>query len=82
MGKLTPFAIQFLRDVREFLGVTFKVSADEHSHTTLFVSFIFASPCGQLPCDSPFPSHTSSILMLCRLSCMGVGFSNIGKKLQ
>ena len=36
MGKLSAFTIQMLRDVREFLGVTFKAVADKDTHTTLF----------------------------------------------
>ncbi len=40
MGKLSPYTIQFLRDVREYLGVTFKIVADEATHTTLFDLFV------------------------------------------
>ena len=36
-GKLSPYTIAYLRDIRDFMGVTFKVTADEETHTTLFV---------------------------------------------
>ena len=36
-GKLSPYTIAYLRDLRDFMGVTFKVTADEETHTTLYV---------------------------------------------
>lgn len=34
-GKLSPFTIQYLRDIKEFFGVTFKVNADTETGTTM-----------------------------------------------
>lgn len=49
-GKLSPYTVQYLRDLKDFFGVTFKITTDEESKTAL-------------------------------LSCMGVGFSNLTKKI-
>ncbi|KAJ1668082.1 hypothetical protein IW140_000751 [Coemansia sp. RSA 1813] len=35
IGKLTPFTIQYLRDIREFFNITFKLKADPESNTVL-----------------------------------------------
>ncbi|KAJ2008713.1 hypothetical protein H4R26_000032 [Coemansia thaxteri] len=35
IGKLTPFTIQYLRDVREFFNITFKIKPDPESNTVL-----------------------------------------------
>lgn len=48
-GKLTPYSIEQLRQLRMFFGVTFKIRADESSKTVL-------------------------------LSCLGVGYKNVSKK--
>ncbi|OQS00483.1 RNA 3'-terminal phosphate cyclase [Thraustotheca clavata] len=48
-GKLTPYSIQYLRHLRDFFGVTFKIKADNDSKTVL-------------------------------LSCLGLGFKNLSKK--
>jgi len=34
VGQLSPFTIQYLRDIREYFGVTFKVSTDQETRTT------------------------------------------------
>jgi RNA 3'-terminal phosphate cyclase-like protein len=34
-GKLSPFTIQYLRDIRDFFGVTFKVAVDGATNTTM-----------------------------------------------
>ncbi|KAF0687225.1 Aste57867_20987 [Aphanomyces stellatus] len=48
-GKLTPYSIQYLRHLRDFFGVTFKIKADNETKTVL-------------------------------LTCLGVGFKNLSKK--
>ncbi|KAG9413888.1 rRNA-processing endoribonuclease [Aphanomyces cochlioides] len=48
-GKLTPYSIQYLRHLRDFFGVTFKIKADNDTKTVL-------------------------------LSCLGLGFKNLSKK--
>ncbi|CAK4696552.1 hypothetical protein LEN26_006201 [Aphanomyces euteiches] len=48
-GKLTPYSIQYLRHLRDFFGVTFKIKADNDTQTVL-------------------------------LSCLGLGFKNLSKK--
>jgi RNA 3'-terminal phosphate cyclase-like protein len=48
-GKLTPYTIQYLRHLRDFFGITFKIKADTETKT------IF-------------------------LSCLGIGFKNLAKK--
>lgn len=50
IGKLSPYAIQFLRHMRDFLGITFKIKTDTESQSLI-------------------------------LSCMGVGFKNLGRRL-
>ena len=35
IGQLSPFTVQYLRDIREYFGVHFKVAADQESRTTL-----------------------------------------------
>ncbi|KAJ2395781.1 hypothetical protein GGI05_001422 [Coemansia sp. RSA 2603] len=35
IGKLTPFTIQYLRDLRDFFNTTFKISPDAESNTVL-----------------------------------------------
>eukprot|EP00045_Choanoeca_perplexa_P005772 m.48384 g.48384 ORF g.48384 m.48384 type:complete len:360 (-) comp13285_c0_seq3:72-1151(-) len=35
IGKLSPFSIQFLRDLKQFFNVTFKLKADPETTTTL-----------------------------------------------
>ena len=35
LGRLTPFTVQYLRDVRTFFGATFKVEAEAETGTTL-----------------------------------------------
>jgi len=37
IGKLSPFSIQFLRDLKQFFNVTFKLKADAETTTTLCV---------------------------------------------
>ncbi|KAJ3297440.1 rRNA-processing endoribonuclease [Borealophlyctis nickersoniae] len=49
IGGMTPFTIQYLRDIRDFLGVTFKIKPDPETRTIL-------------------------------LSCLGVGYTNVNKK--
>ncbi|KAJ1994114.1 hypothetical protein GGI25_000849 [Coemansia spiralis] len=49
IGKLTPFTIQYLRDIREFFNITFKLKADPESNTVL-------------------------------ATCLGAGYTNVGKK--
>lgn len=34
-GKLSPFTIQFLRDLKTFFGVTFKLQPDPEDQTTV-----------------------------------------------
>ncbi|ETW00577.1 18S rRNA biogenesis protein RCL1 [Aphanomyces invadans] len=48
-GKLTPYSMQYLRHLRDFFGVTFKIKADHESKSVL-------------------------------LSCLGIGFKNLSKK--
>ncbi|ETV84702.1 18S rRNA biogenesis protein RCL1 [Aphanomyces astaci] len=48
-GKLTPYSMQYLRHLRDFFGVTFKIKADHDSKSVL-------------------------------LSCLGIGFKNLSKK--
>ena len=33
-GQLSPFTIQYLRDLRDFFGVTFKVTPEQETRTT------------------------------------------------
>ncbi len=35
-GKLSPFAIQLLRDIHQFLHLTFRVEADPSSNSTMY----------------------------------------------
>jgi len=35
LGKLTPYTIQYLRHLRDFFGITFKIKADPESKTVL-----------------------------------------------
>ncbi|KAI9482084.1 hypothetical protein LPJ78_000889 [Coemansia sp. RSA 989] len=49
IGKLTPFSIQYLRDLRAFFNTTFKIKPD---------------------------AQTSTVL----LTCLGTGYTNVGKK--
>ncbi|KAJ2162578.1 hypothetical protein GGF46_000581 [Coemansia sp. RSA 552] len=49
IGKLTPFSIQYLRDIRDFFNITFKIKPDPGTNTVL-------------------------------VTCLGSGFSNVGKK--
>ncbi|CDH54147.1 18s rrna biogenesis protein [Lichtheimia corymbifera JMRC:FSU:9682] len=35
IGQLTPFTIQYLRDLKAFFGVSYKIKVDEESNTTL-----------------------------------------------
>ncbi|KAJ1960282.1 hypothetical protein GGI12_003886 [Dipsacomyces acuminosporus] len=35
IGKLTPFSIQYLRDIREFFNITFKIKPDPETSTVL-----------------------------------------------
>ncbi|DBA03606.1 TPA: hypothetical protein N0F65_006785 [Lagenidium giganteum] len=48
-GKLTPYTIQYLRHLRDFFGITFKIKPDPETKTVF-------------------------------LSCLGVGFKNLAKK--
>lgn len=38
IGSLTPFTIQYLRDVKAFLGVTFKMTPEKESHTIIMTT--------------------------------------------
>ncbi|KAJ2229262.1 hypothetical protein H4R99_005606 [Coemansia sp. RSA 1722] len=49
IGKLTPFTIQYLRDIREFFNITFKIKPDPETNTIT-------------------------------MTCLGSGFTNVGKK--
>ncbi|KAJ2701700.1 hypothetical protein H4R19_005401 [Coemansia spiralis] len=49
IGKLTPFSIQYLRDIRDFFNTTFKIQPDPTSNTIM-------------------------------LTCLGTGYTNVGKK--
>ncbi|KAJ1811978.1 hypothetical protein LPJ75_003884, partial [Coemansia sp. RSA 2598] len=49
IGKLTPFTIQYLRDIREFFNTTFKIKPDPETNTIA-------------------------------MTCLGSGFTNVGKK--
>ncbi|KAJ2800719.1 hypothetical protein H4R21_003069, partial [Coemansia helicoidea] len=35
IGKLTPFSIQYLRDIRDFFNTTFKITPDPASNTVM-----------------------------------------------
>lgn len=35
VGKLTPFSMQLLRDIKEFFGVTFKIRPDAETKTVM-----------------------------------------------
>ena len=35
LGKLSPFTVQYLRDIRDFFGVTFKVTPDASNMTVV-----------------------------------------------
>ncbi len=74
VGKLSPFAIQFLRDIKEFLGLTFKLTPDDETKTTLsvFLPLVASQP----------PALNRVLVPVCRITGYGIGFSNIGKKLQ
>jgi len=48
-GQLSPFTINYLRDLRDFFGVTFKITPEQETRTTF-------------------------------VSCLGVGFGNVSKK--
>ncbi|KCV72270.1 18S rRNA biogenesis protein RCL1 [Fonticula alba] len=50
-GKLTPYTIQYLQDLKEFFGIVFKLKADNESRTVL-------------------------------LSAMGIGFTNVHRKID
>ncbi|CCI40333.1 hypothetical protein ABG067_002534 [Albugo candida] len=49
VGRLTPYTIQYMRHIRDFLGVTFKIAPDRATKTVF-------------------------------LSCSGLGFQNLSKK--
>ncbi|GAM27009.1 hypothetical protein SAMD00019534_101840 [Acytostelium subglobosum LB1] len=36
LGKLTPYTIDFIRNIKEFFGVTFKIEPDEETKTIIF----------------------------------------------
>ncbi|KAN0008839.1 hypothetical protein ACTFIU_009505 [Dictyostelium citrinum] len=36
LGKITPYTIEFIRQLRDFFGVTFKIETDQNSKTVLF----------------------------------------------
>ncbi|KAI8900393.1 RNA 3'-terminal phosphate cyclase/enolpyruvate transferase [Globomyces pollinis-pini] len=38
VGSLTPFTVQYLRDLKTFFGVTFKMTPDKETHTVLLAS--------------------------------------------
>lgn len=45
IGKLSPFTIAILQDLKSFFGVTFKIQPDDESQTILYVAFLS----GRLP---------------------------------
>jgi RNA 3'-terminal phosphate cyclase-like protein len=70
LGRLSPFTIAFLRDLRTFFGVTFKIAADPEDGTTM---------CG---CAAARLSQTlSPPVSLGSATCLGIGFTNTNKKI-
>jgi len=63
MGPLTPFTVQFLRDIRTFFGVTFKVEDFEEDK----------------PDDEEDEERERFKTSLHKLSCLGTGYINLNK---
>lgn len=38
LGKLSPFTVQYLRDIKTFFGTTFKITTDADDNSALFVT--------------------------------------------
>lgn len=51
VGRLSPYTVHFLRDMKSFLGVVFKVAPDREGNTVL-------------------------------MTCVGIGYSNIAKRIN
>lgn len=49
IGKLSPYSIEMLRNIRKFFGVTFKIEPDVESKTVM-------------------------------LTCLGIGFNNMSRR--
>ncbi|KAK8377365.1 hypothetical protein O3P69_013774 [Scylla paramamosain] len=64
LGPLTPYTMHFLRHLRDFFHVTFKI--DEHKEERIAED------------DSSLPERRTGAAKLV-LTCIGVGYSNIGK---
>ena len=85
IGKLTQYSITYLRHLRDFFGVYFRLKPDPNTSTvSQFVECEALAPLlliGILPIPSLrnityFPSLPSPKVML---SCQGIGFKNLSR---
>lgn len=67
MGPLTPFTIQFLRDIKTFFGVTFKVED------------YFDTVKNEVDEDDEDDEDKTKRISLYKLSCLGTGYINLNK---